>query len=167
MARTPQRHANRTLLIVGEGDTEVAFLTHVKALFVPRYCGLSVTVRNARGKGPENVVKEVIRHTRDRRFDALAALLDTDLAWSDRVCALARSKRIALLGSTPCLEGMLLQVLENPVPPRSADCKRAFAALFNGDPLKAESYARQFSAEVLQAAAERVPSLHQLLELLT
>gem|GEM_PF-2578925 len=45
--------ASRTLLIVGEGRHEEAFLNHLKQLYVPRGCGLSVTIKNARGKGRE------------------------------------------------------------------------------------------------------------------
>ena len=41
----PNRPQYRTLLLVGEGETEQAFLQHVKALYVQRGSGLRVTVR--------------------------------------------------------------------------------------------------------------------------
>ena len=47
--------AQRTLLIVGEGRHEEAFLNYLKQLYVPRGCGLSVTIKNARGKGALHV----------------------------------------------------------------------------------------------------------------
>lgn len=161
----PQRHASRTLLIVGEGDTEVAFLTHVKGLYAPRYCGLSVTVRNARGKGPANVVQAVQGYSKDRTFTLRAALLDTDLPWTQEARDVAARKRITLVGSSPCLEGLLLDVLGQPVPRVSDDCKRALGRVFAGDPLRAESYAGPFSRDVLEAARARVAALRQLLEL--
>ena len=43
--RHPNRPPYRTLLLVGEGETEQAFLQHVKALYVQRGSGLRVTVR--------------------------------------------------------------------------------------------------------------------------
>jgi len=46
-----KRKTYRTLLLVGEGATEVAFLKHVKSLFVPRDAGLKVTIKDAHGKG--------------------------------------------------------------------------------------------------------------------
>ena len=51
----------RTLLIVGEGGAEEAFLKHVKHLYVPRGCGLIVTIKNARGKGAQHVINWTAR----------------------------------------------------------------------------------------------------------
>lgn len=45
----PGRALRKTLLIVGEGDAEEAFLKHLKALFVGRAGGIEVKVGNARG----------------------------------------------------------------------------------------------------------------------
>lgn len=159
------RHASRTLLLVGEGETEVAFLTHVKGAYAPRGCGLSVRVLNARGKGPENVVETVIRHCANRSYDLRAALLDTDLPWSADIHRKAASKRITLVGSKPCVEGFLLDVLGRTAPQRSAECKRSFRACFVGNPLRAPDYNAQFSRPVLDAARSRVVTLRQLLEL--
>lgn len=161
----PLRHASRTLLLVGEGETEVAFLKHVKGIYAPRGCGLAVKVLNARGKGPENVVETVVRHGAYRSYDSRAALLDTDIPWTTDVRRNAISKRITLVGSMPCLEGLLLDVLGHSVPHRSAVCKRTFRAVFQGDPLRASDYAGQFDRPVLDAARGRVSSLRELLEL--
>jgi hypothetical protein len=163
----PPRQASRTLLLVGEGETEVAFLSHVKGIYAPRGCGLSVRVLNARGKGPENVVETVVRHAANRGYESLAALLDTDIPWSVEVNRRAVAASIKLVGSTPCLEGLLLDVMGQAVPRRSADCKRTFAIVFRGDPLRADAYARQFDRPVLDAARTRVVALRQLLELFT
>jgi hypothetical protein len=60
-------------------------------------------------------------------FTRRVALLDTDLEWASAVKERAKSKRIGMLSSEPCLEGLLLQVLEEmPVPPRSGGCKKKF-----------------------------------------
>lgn len=159
------RQASRTLLIVGEGDTDVAFLTHIKALYAPRYCGLAVTLRNARGKGPENVVHAVMGYSRDRNYTLRAALLDTDLPWPQKICKIAKQKRISMLGSNPCLEGLLLDVLGKPVPDHSSKCKRTLRRIFHDDPLQPGSYAGRFPKDVLEAARGRVATLHELLEL--
>lgn len=73
--RHPNRPQYRTLLLVGEGETEQAFLQHVKALYVQRGSGLRVTVRCAHGKGAGHVVDYAIRQ-RIHQFDQVAALLD-------------------------------------------------------------------------------------------
>ena len=67
MTRRPnlsKRTVQTTVLIVGEGDTEKAFLDYLKSLYVTRGCGVSVTIRNAHGKGPINVVDTAIRQSR-------------------------------------------------------------------------------------------------------
>ena len=66
MAR--KRHPLRkTLLIVGEGDSEAAFLKHLRDLYCSGGAGVAVTVRNAHGKGPE-VLTEQYPAFRKRRF---------------------------------------------------------------------------------------------------
>lgn len=164
--RLPLRHAARTLLLVGEGETEVAFLNHLKGIYIPRGCGLAVKVLSARGKGPENVVDTVVRQCAYRGFVLRAALLDTDIPWSVEVRRRAEQMGIKMVGSTPCLEGLLLEVLNQVVPRRTADCKRTFKAVFTGNPLRAEDYARQFDRSVLESARQRVVPLRELLELL-
>ncbi len=71
--------AQRTLLIVGEGRHEEAFLNHLKKLYVPRGCGLSVTIKNARGKGALHVVSWTARQIANADYDVVAVLLDTDV----------------------------------------------------------------------------------------
>jgi hypothetical protein len=44
----------RTLLIVGEGADEQAFLSYLKQQLVPRRAGLMVTIKNAKGKGAKD-----------------------------------------------------------------------------------------------------------------
>ena len=91
------RHLNRpqyrTLLLVGEGETEQAFLQHLKALYVQRGSGLRVTVRCAHGEGAGHVVDYAIRQ-RIHQFDQVAALLDTDTGWSIAVQKRAQEKRL-------------------------------------------------------------------------
>lgn len=165
--RPPVRHAVRTLLLVGEGETEVAFLSHVKGVYAPRGCGLAVKVLSARGKGPENVVDTVVRQCAYRSFQLRAALLDTDIPWSVELRRKAAQKSIMLIGSTPCLEGFLLDVLGQTAPRRSVDCKRAFREVFLGNPLRADDFARQFARSVLEAARVRVAALRELLAILS
>ena len=83
MARK-QHQVRKTLLIVGEGDSEEAFLKHLRELYCSGGSGVAVTVRNAHGKGPENVIDHAARQARIYSYDARAALLDTDIPWTDK-----------------------------------------------------------------------------------
>lgn len=56
-----QRAVLRTVLLVGEGYAEVAFIAHLRSLYPSRGFGLAITVKNARGMGALSVVNFAIR----------------------------------------------------------------------------------------------------------
>ncbi len=169
MARsaTPARRTVlKTVLIVGEGDTEKAFLDHLKRLYVTRGCGVTVTVRNAHGKGPGNVIDAAMRHAKNGDFDIVAVLMDTDLPWTDEVRALAREHRICLVGATPCVDGLLLQILGERIPAQSNRCKGAFHAHLGRKPFVREAYEPDFSKLLLDMKSTTIPALGKLLALM-
>lgn len=47
----PRRKVARTVLLVGEGDSEVAWLQHLKSLYVARGSGVAVTIKNQERTG--------------------------------------------------------------------------------------------------------------------
>ncbi|MDA8225982.1 MAG: hypothetical protein M0T86_08690 [Betaproteobacteria bacterium] len=158
--------AQRTVLIVGEGADEVAFLNHVKHLYVPRGCGLSVKIKNAQGKGARHVVNWTARQMDIGVYDKVAALLDTDADWSPAVNKTARERKIQVLTSEPCFEALMLRVLgENPDSNASA-LKRQFAPFVNNDATQSRNYANHFSTERLQAGCLHEPTIKALLNLI-
>lgn len=68
-----QHRVRKTLLIVGEGDSEEAFLKHLRDLYCSGGSGVAVTVRNAHGKGPENVIDHAARLARIYSYDTWSA----------------------------------------------------------------------------------------------
>jgi len=157
------RHTRSTLLVVGEGDTEVAFLRHLRVIFCSDCKGVEVTIRNAYGKGPENVINTVIGHCRSIDYDHRMAFLDTDLLWTASLKKQARAEKIEMIGSTPCIEGLLLQILGESVPSSSSACKRKLQDLLGSDMTDRDHYGSRFSHEVLMAARLKIPELHALL----
>lgn len=93
-----QRAVLRTVLLVGEGYAEVAFIAHLKALYLPRGCGIALTVKNARGKGALHVVEVSICQSRNSAFDVRAVLLDTDTDWNEKTQAMARKAKVQVGG---------------------------------------------------------------------
>ena len=127
-----RRYVRRTVLLVGEGYAEVAFIEHLKALYVARGSGLVLTVKNARGKGALHVVDVAIRQSRNAAFDVKAALLDTDTDWNDKTQAIARKAKVQVVPCNPCIEAMLLSLHGDVAQGRStAQHKHAFAAKFD------------------------------------
>jgi hypothetical protein len=157
--------AQRTLLIVGEGYADEAFLNHVKKLYAPRGCGLSVSIKNARGKGAKHVIDWTRRQVANADFDSVAAMLDTDQDWSEAVAKQAKSARIEVLKSEPCFEAMMLRLLGQNTAGDSKTLKRRFAPYVNNDPTRSENYATSFGKAFLDANRNREPSLDALLKL--
>ena len=158
--------AQRTLLIVGEGRHEEAFLNHLKQLYVPRGCGLAVTIKNAHGKGARHVIQWTARQIANARYDEVAALLDTDVDWNAQTEKLAKSKKIQVLKSEPCFEAMMLRLVGKPANGAAHEFKKQFAPLVNNDATQRDHYALYFGDANLQAGRGKVPTIDALLKLL-
>lgn len=157
--------AQRTLLIVGEGRHEEAFLNHLKQLYVSRGCGLSVTIKNARGKGALHVVKWTAGQAANADYDVVAALLDTDTDWNATTEKLAKSKKIQVLKSEPCFEAMMLRLIGRPAVGDAHILKRQFAPFVNNDATQRDHYASNFGSGCLQSGRGKEPTIDALLKL--
>ena len=158
--------AQRTLLIVGEGADEVAFLNHVKKLTIIRGCGLSVKIKNAQGKGARHVVEWTVRQKAIATYDTVAVLVDTDKDWSDSVIRLASRKKIHLLLSEPCFEALMMRILKEDPNGDASTLKKRFAPFVNDDATQSENYMRNFSKDRLLESRALVSTIDQLLSLL-
>lgn len=154
-----------TLLAVGEGDVEEAFLQHLRGLYCatgPENPGVRVTVRNAHGGSPDSIVTYAIGQCRDADYDRRLILLDTDIPWSKATSEKARVKGMVLLGSEPCIEGLLLRILGMPVPADSDTCKVRLRQKTGSDMMDRSDFAL-FDKARLDAARGSIPVLDELL----
>ena len=166
-SNSPKRRAIlRTVLIVGEGACEVAFLNHLKTLFVKRGCGVSVKISNANGKGSAHVVDFAIRQSQNTAYDVVAALLDTDDVWTDALKNDAEENEIKLVPSSPCLEGLLLEILDEFKMDSSQHLKEKMHPKLSGKKTEATSYATLFTVELLEERKTKVASLNTLIQLM-
>lgn len=157
--------AQRTLLLVGEGYHEAAFLQHVKQLYAPRGCGLAVTIKNARGKGAKHVIDWTIRQSANTAYDSVAAMLDTDTDWNATVAKRARQKKICVLTCDPCFDAVLLRLLDLPAVGDARTLKRTLAPHLGNDPTDHRNYVDRFSRASLEDGRERELVLDTLLRL--
>ncbi|MHB1351686.1 MAG: hypothetical protein ACYCWA_00055 [Thiobacillus sp.] len=160
------RRAKTTVLIVGEGDTEKAFLDHLRTHYVTRGCGVSVTTRNAHGKGPENIVDVAIRHAKGADYSIVAVLMDTDLPWTPALRKLAQTKKICLIGASPCCDGLLLGILGDSVPGGSDHCKAKLLQRLGKKPVVKEAYANDFTKALLDVRRDAIKPLDKILTLM-
>jgi hypothetical protein len=152
----------KTLLIVGEGYSEFAFLNHIKQF--PGVCGngTQITIKNARGKGALGVIKWALRQIANADFNEVAVMIDTDTDWNRHVEILAQKNKIRVIASDPCFEALLLRVLERKVnEPRNY--KKCLAPFVNEDSLTSANYKENFGFDVLMRARLRETAIEDLL----
>ena len=160
----------RTLLLVGEGFDERAFLNHLKEKLIPRGAGLVVTIKNSKGKGAKHVIEWTIRQAAIAQYiaqyDVVGALFDTDTDWTPAVEKLAKQNKICLLKSEPCFEAMMLRIQGVTPELDSKKLKKQFADFVNNDATRYENYAEHFSTDILSAKSHKELTIEMLLNLL-
>jgi hypothetical protein len=160
----PRQLARIAALAVGEGRAEVVLLNHIKKLYLPRNCGITLKVIEGFGKGGMAVLTRTIRVSKGIAYDRKIALLDTDTDWNDQQRTRALQEEIIVVESTPCLEAWLLAIHGvHPVPSTNA-FKVAFAQRFGGPAHDPAVYAKHFTSERLDGARVTVPTLDLLLD---
>ena len=159
------RTQRKTLLAMGEGKADAAFLAHLRRLYCTDGKGVNVTIRNANGKGPGNVIATAIGAMRIASYDKKLCLLDTDLDWTAENKKDAKRKKIELIGSTPCLEGLLLLILQKTVPATSDECKRDLKILTSKSMYEPDDYLELFTFVQLLIARSKIADLNRMLYL--
>lgn len=160
------RKTNKTVLIVGEGATEVAFLQHLSRLFNRRECGVTCTIRNANGKGPEHILRHTQRLAGSIPYDHRVAFLDNDVPIPDKDKSKAKSQGIEILLSDHCIEYFLLRLLGKSPPNETKSCKRMIKNL-GIDLLNSADYEKHFTKPVLEQQQDRFPTLRRLIEIMS
>ena len=145
-----KRVARKTLLVIGEGAHELAFLKHLKAIFGSSE--LEITIDASNGGSPYDVINTAVKYRHGATFDRRAVLLDSDIVLTAQATKLAQSHGVEVIQSSPvCFEGMLLQILDRTPPQTSPLCKAELHPLLNGHPTQMASYAELFDWSVLNA----------------
>lgn len=149
-----QRHVSlTTLLIIGEGPDDKAFIDHLKSLFVQRYSGRKVTVKAGDGGSPGNIITHASRAYQSDDYNQRFLVLDADIppTQSDEKRAKAAGYHI-ILWQPQCLEGALLDVLGESVQAHetSLNLKLRLHPRLAGHHTQATAYAQLFTLPVLQ-----------------
>jgi len=162
----PRRLARIAALAVGEGRGEEQLLRHIKALYLPRGCGVTLKVKAALGKGGKGVLDYTVSFSDGIDYDRRIVLLDTDANWDAEQRARAVQEGIDVVESDPCLEAWLLAIHGVNRGIDSAACKRKFRKQFGCDAHDDHVYSTHFPRAQLDAARQSVATLHRLLSLL-
>ena len=107
-----RRAASQTLLMYGEGLSEEMFLKHLRGLY-SQNSNIAVTIR--KGKGGDAISVVIDAANAPGAFDRKIVILDNDKGNAEMTKARQEAKRrsIILFENTPCLEAILLLVLND------------------------------------------------------
>lgn len=163
------RATRETLLIVCEGEAEMAFVRFVKRAYADAL-GRAVQEITAKGKGGKHVLETGLsRAKHNRAYDKLVLLLDTDQDWNDALRARARKARVgkhrvSVIEAHPCLEAWLLQILGAQTEGDTRHMKQQFQACTGAQAHEPEWMERLLSRDVLDKARAGVSQLADLMD---
>ena len=163
MVKRPLRKTNRTVLIVVEGETELAFVTHLKNVYYRRGMRLSVNIKNAHGYGPQGVIDKLKTASLNADFDHRIAVLDSDIPLKASETKWLKQEKIALITSCPSIEGTLLEILGKHVPQATPACKTALQGHAPGNKTESRYYQKYFPFEQLERGRHQTPVLAALI----
>ncbi len=153
-----------TLLIVGEGAHDKAFLNHMRDLYDGRETGQKIKVQSADGGSPRDIIKVAIR-SKHAAYDRRVVFMDSDVTVTAHDQKFASEHKIELILCEPlCLEGMLLEILGERVLSDCDSCKRKLHSKLSDVPTKKESYRTLFTQSRLETC--RKIQIQRLIEII-
>ncbi|MDE2188431.1 MAG: hypothetical protein KGJ35_01740 [Patescibacteria group bacterium] len=165
-----RRAASRTLLMYGEGFEDETFLKYLKRLY-SRDSGVGVTIRNGKGGHPADVVINAANQPGE--FSQRIVILDNDASEADMNLARqeAKKRNITLLENTPCLEALLLAILNDGksyADKQSAWCKKEFESNHLDSKKRTEirEYEKIFPQTLLNTVRPKIPGLNEIILLM-
>ena len=164
-----RRQASRTLLIFGEGLGEEMFLKHLKGLY-SRNSDVAITVRKGRGGTADGIVIDAAKVP--GAFNRKVVVLDNDKSRSEmkKARAEADKRKIELIESTPCLEYVLLSIVEDKdfKGKNSNQCKKEFEQKYLNKKKRSEleEYTKIFPRELLDKRRLKVSELSKMIAIL-
>lgn len=161
------RKTKTTVLIVGEGQKDKAFIQSLQEMYISREDNIAVKVECGSGGSPRCVIEKTIRLRDNKAYDKCVVLLDADRRLeTDRELKRRMKEKppVEIIWVKPCMEGLLLEILRHPNFSRhkaSVDsCKHAFALYLPIDKQTEKySYARIFSRATLDSHRRSIREL--------
>jgi hypothetical protein len=161
-----------TALIYTEGLHDSIFIGHLKTIYQSRFDEATpvITVKKGRGGTQDAIVKDA--HLAPGAFDAKFVKLDSDRPAKEMLRAdqLATKLNVTIVRSSPCLEAMLLNILDpgtDYTQMSAKSCKRTFERMYIPSQHRGSvsRYRTIFGKSALDAARARVPDLNLIVEI--
>lgn len=160
------RQTKLTVLAYGEGEDEKIFLRQLVASYCRKNL-VSVQTGSGGGGSPESVFAKAVQARRGEKRDIEYILLDTDKPWSPEMVKRAEEESIELIGNSPCLEVLFLEILDpdfDVTGLRSGACKTEFERRYcNGNNFSEDICPEIFTKAILNEARARIPRLNRII----
>ena len=142
MAKRKPRTVNKTtLLVMGEGEHDKAFLSHMKGIYHERHSGNKITLDFSSGGSPHDIIKDTVKKSHHVDYDQKFILMDSDVPVKQQDIKAADDSGISILYSKPlCLEGMLLSILAQSIRSTAQKCKGLLHPQLSDNPALPKSY---------------------------
>jgi len=159
------RKTNKTVLLAVEGETELAFVTHLKQSYLTRNCNVSIKIKNAHGFGPLGIMDALINGSRGKSYDHMAALFDSDIPICRESGQFFQKNNVKLFQSIPAIEGTILRLgnIRTKQNISTDECKRLLARNFVGDAMDVRFYERHFQKHLIDANRANIQILDDLI----
>lgn len=165
-----RRAASQTLLVYGEGLSEKIFLKYLHGLYA-RDSGVAVTIRNGKGGNALNIIIDALNAPGG--FDKRIVVLDNDKGDKEmqRARQEAINRNIELVENTPCLEAILLTILnngENYSGRQSSWCKSEFESNYMDEKKRTElnEYRKYFPKSLIDKQKTKIAELQKFISIM-
>ncbi len=163
-----RRSASKIILIHGEGKEDCVFLTLLR-IFYSKDCNVSCKISRGKGGSADGLVLEAYKI--QGAYDRKIVVLDDDKPKVEisKARQLAQQKNIKLIEHTPCIEAVLLTILEGKSFKQRSSvwCKKEFESKYIDEKERSEvsKYQRLFPKELLEVKRQVVKELDLLIRL--
>ena len=160
-----RKKQKRTILFYGEGASENVFLRHLKKNYA-NDPGIKITIKNGNGGSPDVVVRKAINREGD--FGLRVVVVDSDRPEIKKAREIAEEKGICLIENDPCLEALLLRILDIkklPENKKSGFYKREFEKkhICENKRCDIDEYAKIFPKKVLDSRRKEIGELGRII----
>lgn len=146
-----------------EGYTEEAFIRHLKSIYCGRDSFISVTIKNAKGKGPEGIVDAIKAAKRTGDYNLVGAVFDGDIPISAEVDKWLNTNKVARFVSIPSIESTLLAVHAFKLGKTTKECKDLLISALKGDSTEESFYTKHFPNHVVERGRMSASCLNDLI----
>ncbi len=157
-----------TVFAFGEGESERAFLKHIRSLYSSEKT--NVRISDAGGGNPDHIVDKAIRVRGSIKYNYSCLLVDTDVVWEESLKSKASRKGFELIGNRPCIEALFLAILasQNHSSKSSKDCKKLFQANYShsSNAITESDCKKLFPKNILDQKRASIQQLNRLIEIM-